>query len=286
MDRGTPPSEKAYPGNLNIVDRNGKDACEDTQAEGGATLALGEAFVRTVRHFFPRMNEWLDALPDTRFQPFVTYDRKFLSWWGLLLFVMKLGSRRQLDLQDLSTEVLSNVNQLASTQQVTLPVHNTLLHFLGHVGPEAFASVILRSNRRLLRMKVFKQDRLEGHYVVATDGTGTLSFTRPHCSCCLTKCYGSTTLYFHPVLEAKLVTDYGFALSRGSEFIENPILRNTGKKLHFCSAYQNPDTSGFFLKLLLYDGPVLLSRCKTYRTKYSLEIHLRGTGELSPLNPA
>jgi predicted secreted protein len=42
----------------------------------------------------------------------VVYHRRFLVWWGLLLFVCKLGSRRQLDfhLRDLGTAVLGNVN--------------------------------------------------------------------------------------------------------------------------------------------------------------------------------
>ncbi len=43
------------------------------------------------------MGTWLEALPDTRFAPFIEYDKRFLMWWGLLLFCCKLGSRRQLD---------------------------------------------------------------------------------------------------------------------------------------------------------------------------------------------
>ena len=51
-------------------------------------------------------------MPDTRFAPFIRYDKKFLTWWGLLLFCFKLGSRRQLDyeLRDLELQVLHNAN--------------------------------------------------------------------------------------------------------------------------------------------------------------------------------
>lgn len=38
------------------------------------------------------------------------------------------------DLRDPDTWVLTNVNRLAGTQQATLPVHDTLDHFLGHLG--------------------------------------------------------------------------------------------------------------------------------------------------------
>jgi hypothetical protein len=51
---------------------------------------LGRAFVQTVRHFWPRLNDGLQALPDTRFEPMVDYDARFLCGWGLLLFCRKL----------------------------------------------------------------------------------------------------------------------------------------------------------------------------------------------------
>ena len=68
-------------------------------------------------HFWPEFSAWLDALPDTRFAPFIEYDKRFLVWWGLLLFCCKLGSRRQLDfdLRDSALPVLANVNRLAAT---------------------------------------------------------------------------------------------------------------------------------------------------------------------------
>src|ERR1700756_3963649 len=65
--------------------------------QGRPSLNVGPAFARTVRHFFPEFNAWLDAVPDPRCQERITYHRRFLLWYGILLFVGKLGSRRQLD---------------------------------------------------------------------------------------------------------------------------------------------------------------------------------------------
>jgi hypothetical protein len=49
-----------------------------------------------------------------------------------------------------------------------------------------------------------------------------LTFEERHCEYCLTKkLKNGTTLYYHPVLEAKLVTSNGFAISIMTEFIEN-----------------------------------------------------------------
>ena len=52
---------------------------------------------RTVRHFFPDLNAWIDEIDDPRFLPLVVYHQRFLVWYGLALFLCKLSSRRQLD---------------------------------------------------------------------------------------------------------------------------------------------------------------------------------------------
>jgi hypothetical protein len=155
----------------------------------------------------------------------VTYDSRFLLWWGLLLFLCKLGSRRQLDFQfrDLELQVLANLNRISDCQQESLPVNKTLSHFLGHVGSEAIAELRTRCVRRLIRNKVLDASRLFGHLVFAVDGTGFLCFKERHCSHCLVHRNGSAVYYLHPVLEAKVVDLRGLAISIGSEFIENPL---------------------------------------------------------------
>ena len=162
-------------------------------------------------------------MPDSRFAPCIEYATPFLVWWGLLLFCCKLGSRRQLDfeLRDASTQVLANVNRLAGTRQATLPVHDTLEHFVRHVGAAPFAALRTRMIRRLLRMKALDAARLHGHVVVAIDGTGHLHFQHRHCAHCLVRRHGTTMDYFHMVQEAKVVGPGGVALSMGTAFIEN-----------------------------------------------------------------
>jgi hypothetical protein len=96
-------------------------------------LNLGPILARTVRHFFPELNAWIDAIDDPRFLPLVVYHKRFLVWWGLGLFLCKLGSRRQLDYQfnGDGPEVLANLNRLADTAQESRPVNQTLEYFLG-----------------------------------------------------------------------------------------------------------------------------------------------------------
>lgn len=179
--------------------------------------------VQTTRHFFPELNDWLDRLPDSRVQDACTYSRRFLAWWGLALYLFQLGSRRQLDydLRDGGAQVLANLNRLAQTEQTTLPVHDTLDHFLDHVAYAGWEQLRTRLVQRLLRMKVLDAARLLGRPVLLIDATGLLCFHRRHCEHCLVQKQGKHTLYLHQVLEAKLLGPAGVVVSLGSEFIDN-----------------------------------------------------------------
>lgn len=162
-------------------------------------------------------------MPDTRDRDAITYETRFLAWTGLFLFLLQLGSRRQLDFafDNYSDAALANLNRLAGTQQKSLPVHDTLDHFLDHVVAQAFLQVRWQMVQRLLRMRALEDARLLGHYVVPIDGTGLFAFRERHCDACLERKHKSGTLYHHQVLEAKLLGPAGVVISIGTEFIEN-----------------------------------------------------------------
>jgi len=179
--------------------------------------------VQTLRHFFPLWNTWLDQLPDSRDQDALTYPRRFLACWGILLYVLQLGSRRQLDcqLRAEGTQVLGNLNRLLQTDLTTRPVHDTLDYFAGHTTVAGGERLRTQLNQRLLRMKVFEPARVLGYVPMITDGTGHLAFGQRHCDRCLRQRHGNTTSYLHQVLEAKFVGPAGLVSSVGSAFIEN-----------------------------------------------------------------
>jgi hypothetical protein len=154
---------------------------------------------QTVGHFFPA----------------------FRGWMGLLVFLLKLGSRRQVRFELDSPQALANLNRLCGQDHPGLAHSDTLEHFLGHVPPAAYHRLRRQMIQRLLRMKVLDDDRLFGHALIVIDGTGQLTFRQRHCPHCLEQTRGGQTRYSHPVLEAKLVTPAGLALSVGSEFLEN-----------------------------------------------------------------
>jgi hypothetical protein len=192
-------------------------------------LSIGPILARTVRHFFPDLGSWIDAIADPRFQPQVVYDKRFLLWWGLALFLCKLGSRRQLDYQLNADgpEVLANLNRLASTTQTTRPVNQTLEYFLGRIGSAPLAGLDQKMVNRLIRMKALDEARLQGDFLVLIDGTGYLVFHDRHCAHCLTQRHGEQVLYLHQVLEAKLLGPGGTVFSLATEFIDNRDAHDT-----------------------------------------------------------
>lgn len=179
--------------------------------------------MQTLRHFFPNLLRWLDALPDTRNQEAITYPRRFLALGGILLYVLQLGSRRQLDYQldARDTEVLANLNRLAETDVATRPVQDTLDHYLEHTTVAGLLHRRQQCLQRLLRRKVLDDARLHGPVVVSGDGPGWVSFGRRHGDPCLQYRHKTPTVYRHQVFEWKLLGPSQLALSIGTEFIEN-----------------------------------------------------------------
>jgi hypothetical protein len=158
---------------------------------------------------------------DRRDQDAVTYGRRFMVWMGLMLFLLKLGSRRRLRFELDTPEALANLNALSHQDQEAVAHSDTLNYFLGKVPPASLPLLRRKMVQRLIRMKALDDGRLMGHFLVVIDATGQLRFNQRHCPHCLEQKHGDKTLYFHNVLEAKLVTPQGLAISLESEFIEN-----------------------------------------------------------------
>jgi hypothetical protein len=195
-------------------------------------LNVGPAFARTLRHFFPSFNDWLDKVPDPRCFERITYHRRFLLWGGILLFVGKLGSRRQFDFKyrEGGTSVLENLNRLAQTEQDRIFCNDTLDDYLARLKNHPIADVRAWMMDRLIRMRVLDSARVQGRLVLAMDGSGYLVFRDKHCAHCLTQKAGEHILYCHKVLEAKILGPAETVLSLGTEFIDNRTVADVPTK--------------------------------------------------------
>jgi hypothetical protein len=188
--------------------------------------------------------------------------------------------------------VLANLNRLAEAEQTTLPVHDTLDHFLGHVALAGWERLRDRAAQRLLRMKALDAARLLGHAVLLIDATGLICFHRRHCPHCLTRATGNgQTLYYHNVLEAKLVTPTGLVFSLESEFIENPGPHPSKQDCQLRAFYRlAARLQGRFPRLSvllvldgLFAGGPTFALCQQYHWHYCIVLQ-RGTCPVSLKN--
>lgn len=183
---------------------------------------LMRAFLGTVYHFFGSWGGIFKGVTDPRNPNLITYPLVSLLCTGVLMFLFRLGARRQIN-HKLRGNGPSQDKLEAWFGIEEVPHGDTLNYSFKKLTPEEVQEVVCRMVATLIRKKVLDCWRLFGNFLIAVDGTGMLTFRERHCEHCLTrKLNNGETLYYHPVLEAKLVTANGFAFSLMTEFIENP----------------------------------------------------------------
>ena len=183
--------------------------------------ALLKAFSGTVYHFFGGWQAIFKKVLDPRNRNMITYPLVELLCTGVLMFLFRLEARRQINYK-LRGNCPSQAKSKAWFGTEEIPHGDTLNYTFTRLAPEEVQEVVCWMVEKLIRKKVLYRWRLFEHYMIAVDGTGMLTFRERHCEHCLTKkLRNGKTLYYHPVLEAKLVTANGFAFSLMTQFVEN-----------------------------------------------------------------
>ena len=138
-----------------------------------------------------------------------------------------LGSRRQFDREAVADAartthvLLDNLNQLAGTEQQDILHGDALDDYLCSLPSCHLEQIPPKMVQRLIRMRALDYARLFGLYLIVIDATGIGHYHKRHCRHCLTQKRNGKILYYHLVLEAKLITPEGMVFSIGSEFVEN-----------------------------------------------------------------
>jgi hypothetical protein len=197
-------------------------AADGADPDVAAQKALIKALVVTVEHFFGGFAQLFRSLSDRRDPVRVRYSLSTLMATGVLMFLLRLGARRQIAAL-LRANGPSTAKYKAWLQAPQCPHGDTLNYAFARGSVAEVQDVVTDMVATLIRRKLLYPERLDDHYyIVAVDGTGFLTYAERHCSQCLTRTHHGHTSYYHPVLEAKLVTPSGWVFSLMTEFIENP----------------------------------------------------------------
>lgn len=238
--------------------------------------ALIRCLLITVQHFFGGFQRLFADVLDPRHPALITYPLASVLATGTLLFLLRLGARRQVNLM-LRQNGPSSAKFQALFHVDTCPHGDTLDETYKRLDVRQVQAVVTGTVETLIRKKVLDRYRLRGRYfLVAIDGTGVLTFPERHCPHCLTMTHHGHTTYYHPILEAKLVTHAGFVFSLMTEFIENPAAYPTKQDCELKAFYRLADRLQRRFPRLpicllldgLFAGGPTFSICQKYRWKY------------------
>jgi hypothetical protein len=192
---------------------------EQDEDEKKAVLA---AFVATIQHFLGGLASLFRGVADPRKPELILYPVVALALAGILMYATHLKARRQIGLQ-LRGNGSSADHFRVLTGVAGCPHGDTVNATFKRMNPDDYQEAVTGVVERLIRQKVLYRYRLlKRYYLVVMDGTGVITYEERHCSHCLTVTHAGHTIYYHPILEAKLVTYDGLVLSMLTEFIENP----------------------------------------------------------------
>jgi hypothetical protein len=184
----------------------------------------------------------------------IRYPLAGLAFAGVMLFLCQLKARRQIGLLLRNGPSIRKFEALFGVE--SFPHGDTLDAAFSNLEIEQIQTVVSTMTGTLIRKKVLYSYRVLGiYFIVAVDGTGTVNFDHRHCPHCLTRTHNGKTLYYHPVLEAKLLTSNGFAFSLMTEFIENPGEKVTKQDCELKAFYRLAER----LKIQFPRLPILLS---------------------------
>lgn len=293
MDAKLSATEKTHPADTQQEPGNNSAPCPGKagrrQDRRPPAPELTEVLYKTLRHFFPQWNSWLDALPDARNPASITYNKKHLIWNVLLMYLLNLGSCHQLFWERLSEFFRKNLLRLSNSNEPTVAHPDTLKYYLKNVEPEMLNGFLVKMLYRLMRMKALDRYRLRGYFTIAVDASGQLFFNRPHCPHCLAhKCADGAVRYFHNVLVAMLVTSNGMALPFLVEFIENPAGGYNKQDCELRAFYRLaakikaafPRTSLCFLLDAIYAAKSVFDLCKSNAWKFFITFKAGSMPEL------
>jgi hypothetical protein len=256
---------------MNMPAEWGKD-----QRENAKIIA---AFMLTIEHYFGGWNKICKKVQDGRNPELIRYSLEELLFTGMLMYICHLGSRRNINYRLRGNEAAAEkMKQLFGTEEIAHG--DTLDYAFRKLNIEEVQHMVSWMTCRLVRKKVLSKWRLfDYYYLVAIDGTGVLSFSERHCPYCLTqKLNNGSTRYYHPVLEAKLITANGFAFSLMTEFIENRDPNATKQDCELKAFYrlarrmkkQFPRLPMCLLMDGLYAGGPTFKICEQNRWKYMI----------------
>jgi len=200
---------------------NRKSGFETVEEENEFRQQTTAEKLAVYKRLLPGLLKKLSKLPDPRDPKKIKHKMVVVMFYGILMFIFHLSSRRQSNRELTGPQLLENLKVLFP-DLTEMPHQDTLCRLMEEMEVEQIEFTYLSMLKQLIRKKKFK-DLLPGKsYLVAIDGTQKYVMDR-----CWDERYlrrkreEGDTHYYAYVVEAVLILSNGMVLPLISEFLEN-----------------------------------------------------------------
>lgn len=185
-------------------------------------------FIKIQAHYFPDLIQDIKNVMDKRHQSYITYEIEVILYMMILKNACSLESMQEMSDEFNIDECVKNIYKILGLEEKEyLPHYVTVNECLKRLDNAELEKIRKKMIYGLIRKKSFDAAKFLGKsWLVIVDATHLFSFKERHCEHCLTKTYNKgtdeeSTMYYHQVLEAKIVLSDDMVVSIATEFIGN-----------------------------------------------------------------
>ena len=186
-------------------------------------------FLKIQAHYFPDLIEDIKKMMDERNQSYVTYEIEVIIFVMILKNICSIESMQEMNESFNEDTCVKNIYRVLGLEEKDyLPHYVTINECLNKLDNNELEKIRKKMICGIIRKRSFEYGKFLGEkWLIIVDATQLFSFRERHCEHCLTKTLHKgtpeeKTIYYHQVLEAKLVLGDDMIISLATEFIENP----------------------------------------------------------------
>ena len=202
---------------------NRKSGYESVEEEKQVRTKTTIEHARLIRAKLPVLLEELAQIPDPRNPLLIAHKLTCLMIYGILMFVLQMGSRRKTN-EKLTAPAMKEQLLALFPDLESIPHHDTLCRLLTDIDVDRIEAAQVALIRTLIREKKFADHLIEDCYPIAIDGTQKHVRKQPLDAQWLEREVGAgdkkSMQFYVCVLEANLVLSNGVTIPLMSEFMD------------------------------------------------------------------
>lgn len=244
-----------------------------------------------MRHYFPQLSRWFEAIPDFRQRGKILFPGEILCHLALWQRISGIESNNKFESElEQAENLLRNLKTYLGRNLKELPGIDTICYFMQGLPPWHLQKIIDNMISTLSRKKFLDSLKTDNGYILlGVDGVQAFSTTRPLEHSTHKKHGNGNTTYHKYFLEAKIISRQGIVLSVHTEPVENPdgefdkqdCETKAFKRLVQALAKKHPHMKFFILLDSLYCSQPVINLCRKHGWGYS--VAFKGARQNRPL---